>query len=1277
MKCFYILLTFIFTIQANAGSDVSSPLIGTYSEDASFGPGFVTASEVNICSNDATASSGFVADILCGVPCQTIVATIDTTDPLPNGVGEIEIQPGSIVSFTGSATFSSSATGATYNWNYGDGSATDSGLSVSHVFVNPGTYIVNFTATDSNPLGCSNSDTISVRVLDNNSCGGRLPICSGIDNIPAATGSGTAESGINYDCLGSQPRPKWYFIQTGNTAGDLNFTLSLTTGPNQTGTGVDVDFIIWGPFSEPVCGPANLNSSTQVDCSYSPDSVEFINIPNAPANSFYVLLITNFDGSAGFINLDLNSTSSADTNCDIICQVELGDDESICDGDSFTINPSTNGSFTSFEWQLNGTIIPGETNPSLTVTTPGIYTLIAQGVDAIFGDVCTAQDDIIISTIPVDDASFFLTPTCIGGFATITGTTGGTFAFNPVPTDSAIIDATTGTITGGTSASAYTVEYTTSGTCPATSIQSVTVLTPDDSSFILFPTCDGGTATITGDTGGTFAFSPVPADAATIDSITGTVIGGTPSSTYTIQYTTSGVCPSSSTQVLDVLPVDNSGFTMTPTCDGATATVTGDTGGTFDFNPMPADSAIINPSSGLVTGANPGTSYTVEYTTNGACPSTSVVTFTVKPLPALFVPEPLFVCDDNLGDGFTSIDLTLKNTEITGGNGSYVVSYHVTLAEANSGNSPLPVPYTNTTNPQMLFVRVTDTGTGCTAFSTLTFKVLPNPTPTTDPSDIILCDDINTGDGKEVFDLTENQAYILGGVSDLTATYHVSFEDAASGSNAIADPVNYTNTNTDNTPQTIYVRVTNDLTGCYAIVDFDILVNPLPEVVAVADYILCEVNTDGFVQFDLTSKVVELLNGQDPALYAVTYHATLVGAENLTGALNSPYTNTSNPQQIFVAITNNQTGCSISTVSFYLEVDNGALANSDLQPIEQVECDYLGDNDGLAQFDITQNNAEILDGQDAANFIVTYFATQADAELGSDPIPNIYENITNPQTIYVRVDNDTPDVAGMDSSICYAVAELTLRADLRPIFDLDDSYTLCLDTNGTEVKDPPVLDTGLTAIDYTFEWALDGTALAGETGPSLAVAQSGTYMVTVTNVTTGCLETDSAEVVTSSPPSITVEVASQAFSENSVIVAVATGEGDYEYSLDGGPWQESGTFGDVSYGEHTVTARDINGCGTASGSVTVLDYPHFFTPNGDGRNETWNIVGFAGQPSAKIFIFDRFGKLLKQISPSGQGWNGTFNGERMPSSDYWFSVEYSEPSTGIQKQFRAHFTLKR
>ncbi|NRB60748.1 MAG: T9SS type B sorting domain-containing protein, partial [Winogradskyella sp.] len=74
---------------------------------------------------------------------------------------------------------------------------------------------------------------------------------------------------------------------------------------------------------------------------------------------------------------------------------------------------------------------------------------------------------------------------------------------------------------------------------------------------------------------------------------------------------------------------------------------------------------------------------------------------------------------------------------------------------------------------------------------------------------------------------------------------------------------------------------------------------------------------------------------------------------------------------------------------------------------------------------------------------------------------------------------------------------------------------------------------------------------------------------------------------------------------------------------------------------------------------------------------TWNIYGGGLLSTAKIYIFDRYGKLLKQISPLGAGWDGTYNGNLMPTSDYWFTIEYVDPVSNQQKEFKAHFTLKR
>lgn len=73
----------------------------------------------------------------------------------------------------------------------------------------------------------------------------------------------------------------------------------------------------------------------------------------------------------------------------------------------------------------------------------------------------------------------------------------------------------------------------------------------------------------------------------------------------------------------------------------------------------------------------------------------------------------------------------------------------------------------------------------------------------------------------------------------------------------------------------------------------------------------------------------------------------------------------------------------------------------------------------------------------------------------------------------------------------------------------------------------------------------------------------------------------------------------------------------------------------------------------------MIGYPKFFTPNNDGQNDTWNVLGVNENfyQQATVYIFDRFGKLITKIGLYSEGWNGTFNGKFLPATDYWFSVE--------------------
>lgn len=152
----------------------------------------------------------------------------------------------------------------------------------------------------------------------------------------------------------------------------------------------------------------------------------------------------------------------------------------------------------------------------------------------------------------------------------------------------------------------------------------------------------------------------------------------------------------------------------------------------------------------------------------------------------------------------------------------------------------------------------------------------------------------------------------------------------------------------------------------------------------------------------------------------------------------------------------------------------------------------------------------------------------------------------------------------------------------------------------------------------------------------------------------------------------------QAFSKNQkiTITPIAAGN-DYLYQLNDGSFQKSPVFENVSAGYHSVTVQDAAGCGNAitKNNILVIDYPRFFTPNNDGYNDTWNISPLKDQSASRIYIYDRYGKLLKEISTKGTGWNGTYKGQLLPATDYWFTVEYEEQ--GIVKKFKSHFSLKR
>ncbi|MBE1613517.1 T9SS type B sorting domain-containing protein [Flavobacterium sp. SaA2.13] len=257
---------------------------------------------------------------------------------------------------------------------------------------------------------------------------------------------------------------------------------------------------------------------------------------------------------------------------------------------------------------------------------------------------------------------------------------------------------------------------------------------------------------------------------------------------------------------------------------------------------------------------------------------------------------------------------------------------------------------------------------------------------------------------------------------------------------------------------------------------------------------------------------------------------------------------------------------------------------------------------------------------------------------------------------------------------CTDAATMTVRINPLPKPDLEDIYYICQNLE-TEEYNNVMLNTGLSNGNHSFVWTKDGTVLPYISGFIIA-DEPGEYSVEATNLNTGCIGVATTTVAVSSIAVATAEVATDFQYNQTITINVIGGSGDYEFSLNGGAFQDENVFTNITEGLYTITVNDKNGCDPLVLEVYALNYPRFFSPNGDGQHETWNIKGLSGQKDAVIYIYDRYGKVISVIRPGQVGWDGTYNGERLPATDYWFKLLYRS-SNGTDKEFKAHFSLLR
>ncbi|MGB1394078.1 MAG: choice-of-anchor L domain-containing protein, partial [Flavobacteriaceae bacterium] len=375
---------------------------------------------------------------------------------------------------------------------------------------------------------------------------------------------------------------------------------------------------------------------------------------------------------------------------------------------------------------------------------------------------------------------------------------------------------------------------------------------------------------------------------------------------------------------------------------------------------------------------------------------------------------------------------------------------------------------------------------GCESTDEVIIEFTTPPEITTPPEDILLCE--TDGNGTEEFDFSSNEALVLGSqaAANFPISYHTSQANAEGNLNPLTIP--YQNTLVT---ETIWMRIADTTQSCYRVVSFNIELRSQPIANTPSNFSLCDDSVDGddtngIVEFDLSTKVSEVLGSQLASDYDVKFYydqaaasAGAVGTE-----ITTPIQNTSNPQVIYVRIENKLNVDCFDTTSFQLIVN--PLPEITTPPEDILLCET--DGNGTEEFDFSSNEALVLGSQAAANFPISYHTSQANAEGNLNPLTIPYQNTLVTETIWMRIADTTQS--------CYRVVSFNIELRSQPIANTPSNFSLCDDsvdgddTNGIvefdlSTKVSEVLGSQL-ASDYDVKFYYDqAAASAGAVGTEI------------------------------------------------------------------------------------------------------------------------------------------------------------------------------------------------
>ena len=1032
------------------------------------------------------------------------------------------------------------------------------------------------------------------------SCGTANPFCTGTTyTFPNNTNQASLGGGGIYGCLGSTPNPVWYFMQIANP-GNIDITINQT---NNSGFGIDVDFIAWGPFTSVAQGCATLSTNNSVDCSFSSDAVEYLNINNAQTGQFYIVLLTNFSNQAG--NITFSQTGGAgSTNCNVLCNMN-----------NFTsvptaCNPATN------TYGLNGQITfqYPPTSGTLTVTSscggsvsipqpwvsPISYSLPnlnASGgncsVTAAFSADATCQLTTTI-TAPAPCNSCVVTAAnsgavCPGGTVNLTSSIVGATSYawsGPGSFSSSVQNPTNVTVPSTPGTYVYTVNVNQGGaTCSATTSVIVNPL-PTVNAGADDAICLGESVVLSGSGANSYTWDNGVTNGSSVSPITTT--------TYTLTGIDANNCQSTDEVTITVnqLPTVSAGNDQA-ICSGQSITLNGSGANVYVWDNGITNGDVVSPT-GTIT-------YTVIGTDGNGCENTDQITITIGVNPTVFAGSDFSICqgesvtlsgggadsyvwDNGVTNGTAFTPTATTTYQVTGSTSIGCFNTDVITVTVN------PLPIVDAGLPQTICVGESITLNGSGAVSYVWDNGVQNGVsfnPTTTQNYTVTGTNANNCSATDQVQVTVNQLPLVDAGNSITICAGESVTLTASGATTYIWDNGVSNGVSFNPTTTITYEVTGvDAFGCENTDQVLVTVNANPIISAGADQMICIGGTVVLTGSGGVSYVWD--NGiQDGVSFSpsstTTYSVTgtdAFGCENTDQVLITVNTvlpvNAGADVSICIGESIVLTGSGAVNYSW----DNGVSNGVSFTPSTTTTYTLTGsDNSGCQNTDevvVTVNALPIV----SAGIDQTICSGESIVLSGTGALTYIWNNGVSNGVSFSPSVTSTYQITGTDLNGCENTDEVEVFINAMPTVNAGVDQSVCPNSS--------VVLSGSGTPNVTYTWD-NGV----QDGVSFTPTSTATYTVTGVDAN-GCENTSQVEVIIFLLP--IVEAGNNetiCFGESVVL----SGSGAVTYSWDNGVTNSS-SFVPTATTSYLVTGTDANGCqNTDDVTITVNSLPTVFAGN--------------------------------------------------------------------------------